>query len=87
MQCIARDLPEPSPLAHEILNAKPYAFLDNAPLEERRTQAVYLRRATTEADRELGILDPRPYRKSLRRSLATCRPTPTSFTRLCCSWA
>src|SRR5437867_11977747 len=32
-QCIARDLPEPSPLAHEILNAKPYAFLDNALLE------------------------------------------------------
>ncbi len=58
VQCIACDLPEPSPLAHEILNAKPYAFLDNAPLEERRTQAVYLRRATTEADRELGILDP-----------------------------
>jgi ATP-dependent Lhr-like helicase len=36
---LARDLPEPSPLAHEILNAKPYAFLDDAPLEERRTQA------------------------------------------------
>src|SRR5882672_6847539 len=31
IECIARDLPEPSPLAHEILNAKPYAFLDNAP--------------------------------------------------------
>ena len=45
VELIARDLPEPSPLAHEILNAKPYAFLDNAPLEERRTQAVYLRRA------------------------------------------
>ena len=58
VQCIARDLPEPSPLAHEILNAKPYAFLDNAPLEERRTQAVYLRRATTSSDSELGILDP-----------------------------
>ena len=58
VQCIARDLPEPSPLAHEILNAKPYAFLDNAPLEERRTQAVYLRRATSSPDAELGILDP-----------------------------
>src|SRR6185295_13499286 len=45
VECIARDLPEPSPLAHEILNARPYAFLDNAPLEERRTQAVYARRA------------------------------------------
>ncbi len=45
IRCIARDLPEPSPLAAEILNARPYAFLDDAPLEERRTQAVYTRRA------------------------------------------
>ena len=58
VQCIAHDLPEPSPLAHEILNAKPYAFLDNAPLEERRTQAVYLRRATSSTEDGLGILDP-----------------------------
>jgi ATP-dependent helicase Lhr and Lhr-like helicase len=58
IECIARDLPEPSPLAHEILNAKPYAFLDNAPLEERRTQAVYTRRAgESSADNALGILD------------------------------
>jgi ATP-dependent Lhr-like helicase len=58
IECIARDLPEPSPLAHEILNAKPYAFLDNAPLEERRTQAVYTRRAGEfAADGGLGILD------------------------------
>jgi ATP-dependent Lhr-like helicase len=35
---------EPSPLAHEILSAKPYAFLDDTPLEERRVQAVYVRR-------------------------------------------
>jgi ATP-dependent Lhr-like helicase len=46
LQLISRDTPEPSPLAHEILNARPYAFLDDAPLEERRTQAVYARRAT-----------------------------------------
>jgi ATP-dependent Lhr-like helicase len=58
LECIARDLPEPSPLAHEILNAKPYAFLDNAPLEERRTQAVYTRRAgESSPDAALGILD------------------------------
>jgi len=45
-------------LASEILNARPYAFLDNAPLEERRTQAVYTRRAS-ERNRSdgLGILD------------------------------
>jgi ATP-dependent Lhr-like helicase len=59
IQCLARDLPEPSGLAHEILNAKPYAFLDNAPLEERRTQAVYTRRAgDSGSGGELGILDP-----------------------------
>ena len=58
VQCVARDLPEPSPLAHEILNAKPYAFLDNAPLEERRTQAVYTRRAgESSPEAGLGILD------------------------------
>lgn len=56
--CIARDLPEPSPLAHEILNAKPYAFLDDAPLEERRTHAVYTRRSGQSSnDQGLGILD------------------------------
>jgi ATP-dependent Lhr-like helicase len=51
-------LPEPSPLASEILNARPYAFLDNAPLEERRTQAVYTRRASERNGSDgLGILD------------------------------
>lgn len=58
IQCIARDLPEPSPLASEILSARPYAFLDNAPLEERRTHAVQTRRASDSAGQnELGILD------------------------------
>jgi ATP-dependent helicase Lhr and Lhr-like helicase len=61
IRCIARDLPEPSPLAAEILNARPYAFLDNAPLEERRTQAVYSRRASESGGGQnsdgLGILD------------------------------
>jgi ATP-dependent Lhr-like helicase len=40
VQTVARDLPAPSPLAQEILSARPYAFLDDAPLEERRTNAV-----------------------------------------------
>ncbi|MFT3697182.1 MAG: DEAD/DEAH box helicase [Kofleriaceae bacterium] len=44
IQVIARDTVEPSPLSHELLNANPYAFLDDAPLEERRTRAVQLRR-------------------------------------------
>jgi ATP-dependent Lhr-like helicase len=58
LRYVGRDLPEPSPLAHEILNAKPYSFLDDAPLEERRTQAVYARRAMEPASGEdLGALD------------------------------
>jgi ATP-dependent helicase Lhr and Lhr-like helicase len=58
IRCIARDLPEPSPLAAEILNARPYAFLDDAPLEERRTQAVYMRRASERNGNDgLGVLD------------------------------
>ena len=58
IRCIARDLPEPSPFAAEILNARPYAFLDNAPLEERRTQAVYTRRASERNGNDgLGALD------------------------------
>ncbi|MGH9888687.1 MAG: ATP-dependent DNA helicase, partial [bacterium] len=58
IRCVARDTPEPSPLAHEILNAKPYAFLDDAPLEERRTQAVQNRRyVDPESADDLGQLD------------------------------
>ena len=58
VSCSGLDLPEPSPLTHEILSAKPYAFLDNAPLEERRTQAVHLRRnLATDLIRERGLLD------------------------------
>jgi len=58
-QVITRDLPQPSPLAQEILNARPYAFLDDAPLEERRTQAVAARRwLDPETAAEYGRLDP-----------------------------
>src|SRR5262249_25125755 len=53
-----RDLTEPSPLSLEILTARPYAFLDDAPLEERRTQAVMSRRwLDEEAAAGLGRLD------------------------------
>jgi len=44
IRIVARDLTEPSPLAREVLTARPYAYLDDAPLEERRTQAVMSRR-------------------------------------------
>jgi ATP-dependent Lhr-like helicase len=59
VQTTARELPEPSVFAHEILNANPYAFLDDAPLEERRTRAVSVRRGlpATVVER-IGGLDP-----------------------------
>lgn len=65
IRCVACDLPEPSPLAHGILNARPYAFLDNAPLEERRTQAVYKRRAGESGSdaAALGALDAQAVQK------------------------
>ncbi|MGE0059154.1 MAG: DEAD/DEAH box helicase [Dehalococcoidia bacterium] len=53
----AVDTLEPSPMAHEIISGKPYTYLDDAPLEERRTRAVTLRRALPESARELGALD------------------------------
>ena len=58
LQLVARDTPEPSLFAHEILNARPYAFLDDAPLEERRSHAVQSRRATEPSSAgDLGALD------------------------------
>ena len=55
---VARDLIEPSLLAQEILNARPYAYLDDAPLEERRTRAVFQRRwLDPETASDLGTLD------------------------------
>jgi ATP-dependent helicase Lhr and Lhr-like helicase len=59
IQVVARDLTEPSPLALEVLSARPYAFLDDAPLEERRTQAVMSRRfIDPESAADIGKLDP-----------------------------
>jgi ATP-dependent helicase Lhr and Lhr-like helicase len=56
---LARDVVEPSPLALEVLSARPYAFLDDAPLEERRTQAVMSRRwLDPQTASDIGKLDP-----------------------------
>jgi ATP-dependent Lhr-like helicase len=57
IELVARDTPEPSPLSHEILNARPYAFLDDAPLEERRAQAVYTSRITAENVLDDGAIE------------------------------
>ncbi len=58
IRCLAVDTPVPSQFSHEILNANPYAFLDDAPLEERRARAVQMRRILPEAVlNEVGRLD------------------------------
>jgi ATP-dependent Lhr-like helicase len=59
IQCVAIDTPLPSVFSHEILNANPYAFLDDAPLEERRARAVQMRRILPDSVlQEVGRLDP-----------------------------
>jgi ATP-dependent Lhr-like helicase len=67
---VSRDTPEPSVFADEILNARPYAFLDDAPLEERRTQAVQTRGARGRD--EMGALDP----SAIERVRDEARPDP-----------
>ena len=57
IRTVAVDTPAPSPMCHEILNANPYAFLDDAPLEERRARAVALRRIDPDLARGVGALD------------------------------
>lgn len=76
IRLISRDLPAPSPLAAEILSARPYTFLDDAPLEERRTQAVLNRRwSDPQSTNDLGALD--------AEAIAAVRdeawPTPTGL--------
>jgi ATP-dependent Lhr-like helicase len=68
----ARDTTEPSPFAHELLNGSPFTFLDNAPLEERRTRAVSLRRTLPESQRDLGVLDA----AAIERVRDEARPAP-----------
>ena len=58
VEVYARDTTQPSVFSHQVLNAMPYAFLDDAPLEERRSRAVALRRALPEDTRDLASLDP-----------------------------
>ena len=58
IEVFGRDTVQPSAFSHQILNAMPYAFLDDAPLEERRARAVSLRRALPEDSRDLSTLDP-----------------------------
>jgi ATP-dependent Lhr-like helicase len=57
IEVYGKDTVQPSVFSHQVLNAMPYAFLDDAPLEERRARAVTLRRALPEDARDLGSLD------------------------------
>ena len=82
----AIDTPEPSAFARGILSSQPYTFLDDAPLEERRTQAVMTRRIldVRTAD-ELG-----PWTPTRSRACATrpgrARKTWRKSTRRCSGW-
>jgi ATP-dependent Lhr-like helicase len=79
IRIVARDLTEPSPLALEALNARPYAYLDDAPLEERRTQAVMSRRwLDPESAADIGKLDP----EAIARVRAEAWPDATTSDEL-----
>ena len=79
IRVIARDLTEPSPLALEVLSARPYAFLDEAPLEERRTQAVLSRRwLDPESAADIGRLDP----EAIERVRSEAWPDPANADEL-----
>jgi ATP-dependent Lhr-like helicase len=79
VEVICRDLTEPSPLALEVLSARPYAYLDDAPLEERRTQAVMSRRYLgPEAASDIGRLDP----EAIDRVRAEAWPEPANADEL-----
>jgi len=58
IESVAVETPAPSLMSHEILNANPYAYLDDAPLEERRARAVSLRRTDPDLANGIGALDP-----------------------------
>jgi ATP-dependent Lhr-like helicase len=79
IRVVSCDLTEPSPLALEALSARPYAFLDDAPLEERRTQAVMARRwRDPQSASELGRLDP----EAIAKVRAEAWPDPVSAEEL-----
>lgn len=67
-----RDTTEPSVLAHEIINSQPYTFLDDAPLEERRSRSITLRRGLPVDAHDLAALDP----SAISRVRDEARPDP-----------
>ncbi len=83
IELLARDTPLPSLFSHQILNAMPYAFLDDAPLEERRARAVFLRRALPEDAGELGRLDPGAIRRATEEAWPGARDADELHDLLC----
>jgi ATP-dependent Lhr-like helicase len=72
VRVVVRDTTEPSVLAHEILNGRPFTYLDDAPLEERRSRAVPLRRGLPVDPHELATPDP----AAIERVIEQVRPDP-----------
>src|SRR5437870_1787061 len=73
IRAVAVETPAPSPMSHELLNANPYAFLDDAPLEERRARAVSLRRTDPDLASGLGSLDPAAIQEVRRQAWPEAR--------------
>ena len=83
IRTVAIDTPEPSPFSHEILNANPYAYLDDAPLEERRARAVQMRRTLPGSGRGHGRARSGRDRRRSRRSRGPWCATPMNCTTRC----
>lgn len=74
INCVAVDTTQPSEFCHEILNANPYAYLDDAPLEERRARAVGMRRILPDSVKaEYGRLDPDAIKKVVSDAMPDIR--------------
>src|SRR4029453_1715731 len=73
IRTLAVETAAPSPMSHEILNANPYAFLDDAPLEERRARAVSLRRTDPDLAAGIGALDPEAIAEGRRQAWPDAR--------------
>ncbi|MEW8506987.1 MAG: DEAD/DEAH box helicase [Candidatus Thiodiazotropha sp.] len=79
VEIVAKELPTPSPMAQEILNARPYAFLDDTPAEERRALAVEQRRhLDPQTAAEIGRLSP----EAIRQVRQEAWPQPRSAEEL-----
>jgi len=74
VQVHCADTTEPSVLAHEILTARPYAFLDDEELQNRRTNAVVIRRGLDVDLATIGALDP----DAIAQVHSETTPEPTS---------